>query len=105
MKIKENVTIYQCEHCKKKLFVKSAMVRHEFGCTYNPANFAACLNCRFCKDEPREFYDAITMERNAADNLTTIKGLGRDFSWWDLIVAYRYLGLVKRHKSAGYIPG
>lgn len=45
----------------------------------------------------KEFYDAIRMERNA--NLTHIKGLGRDFSWWDLIVAFRYLELCKKYNS------
>lgn len=47
----------------------------------------------------KEFYDAIEMERNAKDNLLNIKGLGRDFSWWDLILAYKYLKLVKKHNN------
>jgi hypothetical protein len=45
MKVKENVTVYQCEYCKKKLFVRGAMGRHEKWCTYNPENFAACSGC------------------------------------------------------------
>src|SRR5690606_134679 len=48
-----------------------------------------------------EFYDAIEMERNASENFGSIKGLGRDWSWWDLIKAYRYLKLIKRYKSVG----
>ncbi|MCZ4244961.1 phosphoadenosine phosphosulfate reductase [Pedobacter punctiformis] len=51
----------------------------------------------------KEFHDAITMERNAAENITTVKGLGRDFSWWDLIKAYRYLQMIKTRKSMGII--
>ncbi len=44
------------------------------------------------------FYEAIALERNALNGgkLNNIKGLGRDWSWWDLIVAYRYIGLFKR---------
>lgn len=73
-------------------------------------------SCTFCpsmkpweiielyKTEPKEFYDAVQMERNAKDNLTTVKGLGRHWSWWDLIVAYRYLKLVKKYNAIGEIP-
>lgn len=73
-------------------------------------------SCTFCpsmkpweivelyETERKEFYDAIQMERNAKDNLSTVKGLGRDFSWWDLIVAYRYLSLVKKYNAMGQIP-
>jgi hypothetical protein len=74
-------------------------------------------SCTFCpsmkpweiielyETEPKEFYDAVEMERNAKGNLNTIKGLGRDFSWWDLIVAYRYLKFVQRANIIGlYIP-
>lgn len=45
MKVKENVTIYQCEFCKRKMFVKSAMQKHETFCYSNPANFRACSGC------------------------------------------------------------
>lgn len=74
-------------------------------------------SCTFCpsmkpweiielyETDPKEFYDAVQMERNAKDNLTSVKGLGRDFSWWDLIVAYRYLKLIQRANIVGlYIP-
>lgn len=72
-------------------------------------------SCTFCpsmkpweiielyENEPKEFYDAVTMERNASENLTTVKGLGRDWSWWDLIVAYRYLAIIKRNRTVGII--
>lgn len=73
-------------------------------------------SCTFCpsmkpyeiielyETHPKEFYDAIYMERNAEGNLLTIKGLGRDFSWWDLILAYKYFRFVKRHNSMAPIP-
>lgn len=73
-------------------------------------------SCTFCpsmkpweiielyENEPKEFYDAIAMERNANERLLSVKGLGRDFSWWDLIVAYKYLKLVRKHNAMGYIP-
>ncbi len=73
-------------------------------------------SCTFCpsmkpweivelyETQRKEFYDAVHMERNAAENLTTVKGLGRDFSWWDLILAYKYLQLVKKYNSMGNVP-
>ena len=45
MKIEENVTVYQCEYCNKKLFRKHSMVRHEEFCSYNPKNKCACSGC------------------------------------------------------------
>lgn len=73
-------------------------------------------SCTFCpsmkpweiielyENERKEFYDAVEMERNAKENLITVKGLGRDFAWWDLIVAYRYLKLCKKHNYIGNVP-
>jgi hypothetical protein len=52
----------------------------------------------------KEFYDAIRMEDNANSNLLSIKGLGRDFSWWELILAYKYFKLIKRYNSMKPIP-
>lgn len=45
MIIKENITIYICEHCGKKLFRKHSMVFHEQFCSSNPANKKACAGC------------------------------------------------------------
>jgi hypothetical protein len=45
MIIKQGVTVYKCEYCKKKLFVKSSMQKHEKYCNQNPENFKACLGC------------------------------------------------------------
>lgn len=51
MIVKENVTVYRCEFCKKKkMFVKQAMERHEAKCSYNPANFVACAGCVHLED-------------------------------------------------------
>lgn len=43
-----------------------------------------------------DFYKAVDMERNAASRMTAIKGLGRDFSWWDLIKVYRYMKWIRK---------
>lgn len=56
------------------------------------------------ENEPKIFYRAISLERNAKDTMTAIQGLGRDFSWWDLIVSYRYLGFMKRSPNMITIP-
>lgn len=46
MKTKE-VTLYICEHCKKKYFRKKACEVHESMCYYNPENKTTCYGCRF----------------------------------------------------------
>ena len=50
MKTKENVTVYHCDFCPKKLFVKSAMTRHEKKCSKNPINIRACFDCINCEE-------------------------------------------------------
>jgi uncharacterized radical SAM superfamily protein len=48
MKVTENVTVYQCEHCGKKLFRKHAMIKHEELCNNNHKNYKACMaGCAF----------------------------------------------------------
>lgn len=61
MKVFENVRVYQCEFCKKKLFKKQAMELHEQFCTSNPANWVACAGCNNLKEED-VFYDIRTDE-------------------------------------------
>lgn len=51
MKIIENVTMYQCEHCKRKMVRKGDMTRHEKNCKKNPLNEDACIGCKFCEKE------------------------------------------------------
>jgi len=78
-----------------------------------PVGKSSCFYCPSLKpyeiielyeSEPKVFYRAIAMERNAKETMTAIEGLGRDFSWWDLIVAYRYLKFLKRRPIAVRIP-
>lgn len=71
--------------------------------------------CKFCpstkpyqiielyEESKAEFYEAIALERNALEGnkMTAIKGLGRDWSWWDLIKAYRYINIIKRYGYTG----
>lgn len=46
--MKESIrTIYQCDHCNKKYFVKWACELHEIKCYNNPENIKACFNCKF----------------------------------------------------------
>lgn len=45
MKVKEDVTVYTCDHCKRKMFVKKAMELHEIACYQNPENKRACSFC------------------------------------------------------------
>lgn len=61
MIVKENVTIYVCDHCKKKLYVRQAMERHEKWCTKNPENYKACGGCVYLEDikVPYDVYDEL----------------------------------------------
>lgn len=43
--------VYTCDHCGKKLFVKSAMANHENICTKNPINIHPCYSCDHFKVE------------------------------------------------------
>lgn len=44
MTTKENVTLYKCDFCKKQLFRKHAMLKHEEGCINNPKNKIVCFS-------------------------------------------------------------
>ena len=54
MKITENITLYHCDYCKKKLFRKGSMTRHEETCLNNPKNHKACFNCIFLEKTEQE---------------------------------------------------
>lgn len=56
MKIKENVTLYICSHCGKRLLKKKAMELHEPACYSNPENFRACSSCDFLKETENTVY-------------------------------------------------
>lgn len=51
------VTVYSCDHCKKKLFREHAMKNHEAGCDKNPANKKACFDCVHLTTEEVEIFD------------------------------------------------
>ena len=51
MKVKENVTVYSCEYCKKKLFRQHAMEAHEMMCNKNPDNYRPCYGCKYLEKE------------------------------------------------------
>jgi hypothetical protein len=71
MKTLENITIYKCDHCSKKLFRKHAMTNHENKCSQNPKNIRACFDCAMCesvkiKYEPEpQIYDGDLSESTA----------------------------------------
>lgn len=55
MKTLENKTVYRCDFCSKKLFVKSAMVKHETYCSHNPVNHKACTLCKHISKTTYEY--------------------------------------------------
>lgn len=65
MIVKENVTIYQCEFCKKKLFAIWAMRKHINWCTKNPKNIKKCMECKFIQEKK------ITVNMNGSDFKST----------------------------------
>lgn len=68
----ENVTVYGCGFCKKKLFRKHAMVKHEEFCTRNPKNFAMCSGCKFLREEMVEI--STGSDYNGEENFIKSKG-------------------------------
>lgn len=65
MKIKENTTIYQCEFCKKIMFRKGLMEKHETWCYSNPNNSRACNGCVFLEEiEVKYSYSVPTVGEN-----------------------------------------
>lgn len=61
MIVKDNVQVFICEHCGKKLFRKHAMEKHEIVCSYNPKNIPACSGCIFLKEtQVSVFYESNT---------------------------------------------
>jgi len=56
MNTKENVTVYKCDFCSKKLFVKKAMENHEKGCSKNPINQKPCHFCEHLSTIEKEVW-------------------------------------------------
>jgi hypothetical protein len=56
MEIIENITLYKCGFCKKKMQRKHAMIKHEEHCSKNPKNWSACSGCVFMKEGETEVY-------------------------------------------------
>ncbi len=57
MKIIENQTIYKCEHCKKVMFRKCDMSRHEKWCNKAPENKHKCFEYCIHLQKGREVID------------------------------------------------
>jgi len=49
-------TVYSCDYCKKKYFVKHACENHEKFCSANPLTFPACTNCIHFEERKKEVY-------------------------------------------------
>lgn len=50
-----NKPVFICDHCNKKLFVKSAMIKHENFCFKNPNNVSACSGCIHLEEVEKEY--------------------------------------------------
>ena len=75
----ETREIYKCDHCRKVYQVKNACAIHEFNCTRNPKNIAACGGCVFMEERPTEyFYDTGYGESSAKSTKFHCKKLDKD---------------------------
>lgn len=63
MIVKENITLYICQHCKKRMLRKAAMEKHEPACYSNPENFRACTGCLYLDEiEATVYFDTYNGE-------------------------------------------
>ncbi len=56
MKIRENITIYQCDFCGKKYLIEHFCKSHEEKCKKNPDNFRICHSCDNLEQIETEYY-------------------------------------------------
>jgi len=56
MRVKENVTLYYCDFCKKELKRKHAMEKHELLCFNNPINDRPCFHCNHLEKKEVDHY-------------------------------------------------
>ena len=73
MIIKPNVTLFICEHCRKKYQSKKAAELHESFCTKNPNNFSACSGCMHLEERTKEIYRSGYHDGYSVENITNSK--------------------------------
>lgn len=56
MIIKENVTLFICQHCRKRYQVKRSCENHEQWCKNNPDNWAKCGGCTYLQEKQKEIW-------------------------------------------------
>jgi len=67
-------TVFTCDFCKKKLFVKSAMQRHEVKCTMNPVNKNACSACVYLEEVDVLYYTDGHFDGHYFEQKNTVRG-------------------------------
>jgi hypothetical protein len=72
------------EDCKSAYSRHGLPVPSKSACFYCPSSTKAEV-IALSKNDPEQFAQAVAMERNAAPNLKTVKGLGRHWSWEGLV--------------------
>lgn len=90
--------------CEEKIKQSDLPLPHKSSCKFCPS-LKPFEIIDLYNTERQGFYEAIELERNALRSgvLTNVKGLGRDWAWWDLIVAYRYFSLFKSNAIHGSV--
>jgi len=59
MTVKENITLYKCDFCKKELKRRHAMETHEERCSGNPVNYRPCLGCQHLERKEIQYYAGV----------------------------------------------
>ena len=72
------------EDCDKKIIEYGLPLPGKSSCYFCPSMKKKEIR-ELRKSEPELFAKAVALEENAKDNLITVKGLGRNYAWKDLI--------------------
>lgn len=89
--------------CKYRIINAGLPIPPKSSCTFCPSMKPYEIIDLY-ENERQAFYEAAIMERLAQPNLSSVKGLGRSFSWWQLIKAYRYLRLIRKYGLPQNVP-
>ena len=87
--------------CLKVIADQGLPIPQKSSCKYCPSTKPYQI-IELYETERLGFYESAELERNAlrGGKLLNVLGLGRDWSWWELILAYRYFRFFKKNASS-----
>lgn len=73
--MKESIKkVFQCDHCKRNMFVKHACIKHEDNCSKNPKNFHACGGCAYLQETEVEYWVKQNYNYESGGYSNTVRG-------------------------------